>query len=141
MELKEGNELIVNFADLCSGECLANSKSVMFLDDSQYVRNSKSKILAMKSKEQNRGVFPKGGRGRERKLGQDRWEAIKKRENNFVKTYNNQCFAEVVKIVTRNKAQTIRIIEPGGAYGEWAYYRLREQLTNKGKRYGTEIRS
>ncbi|BDP65517.1 hypothetical protein EfmAA94_32970 (plasmid) [Enterococcus faecium] len=141
MEFKKGNELIVNFADLCSGECLINDKSVMSFGDSQYIRNFKSKILAMKSKEQSRGVFSKGGHGRKRKLDQDRWEAIKKRESNFVKTYNNQCSAKIVKTAIRNKAQIIRIIEPDKAYGEWAYYQLKEQLVNKGKRYGIEVRS
>ena len=141
VEFNEGTELIVNFLDLCSGECLINNQSVMSFGDSQYIRNFKSKIKALKSKEQSRGVFAKGGHGRKRKLDQDRWEAIKSRESNFVKTYNNQCSAKIVKTAIRNKAQVICIAEPDKAYGEWAYYQLKEQLVNKGKRYGIEVKS
>ncbi|RBS79677.1 hypothetical protein EB20_02755 [Enterococcus hirae] len=141
VEFNEGTELIVNFLDLCSGECLINNQSVMSFGDSQYIRNFKSKIKALKSKEQSRGVFAKGGHGRKRKLDQDRWEAIKSRESNFVKTYNNQCSAKIVKTAIRNKAQVICISEPDKAYGEWAYYQLKEQLVNKGKRYGIEVKS
>ena len=141
VEFHEGTELIVNFLDLCSGECLVNNQSVMSFGDSQYIRNFKSKIKAIKSKEQSRGVFSKGGHGRKRKLDQDRWEAIKNRESNFVKTYNNQCSAKIIKTAIRNKAQVICITEPDKAYGEWAYYQLKEQLVNKGKRYGIEVKS
>lgn len=141
LEFNEGTELIVNFVDLCSGECLVNNQSVISFGDSQYIRNFKSKIKAIKSKEQSRGIFSKGGHGRKRKLNQDRWEAIKSRESNFVKTYNNQCSAKIVKTAIRNKAQVICIAEPDKDYGEWAYYQLKEQLVNKGKRYGIEVKS
>lgn len=141
VEFNEGTELVVNFLDLCSGECSLNNQSVMSFGDSQYIRDFKGKIKALKSKEQSRGVFAKGGHGRKRKLDQDRWEAIKSRESNFVKTYNNQCSAKIVKTAIRNKAQVICISEPNKAYGEWAYYQLKEQLVNKGKRYGIEVKS
>lgn len=141
VEFNEGTELVVNFLDLCSGECSLNNQSVMSFGDSQYIRDFKGKIKALKSKEQSRGVFAKGGHGRKRKLDQDRWEAIKSRESNFVKTYNNQCSAKIVKTAIRNKAQVICISEPDKAYGEWAYYQLKEQLVNKGKRYGIEVKS
>ncbi|MEI1233035.1 hypothetical protein [Enterococcus mundtii] len=141
LEFNEGTELIVNFVDLCSGECLVNNQTVISFGDSQYIRNFKSKIKAIKSKEQSRGIFSKGGHGRKRKLNQDRWEAIKSRESNFVKTYNNQCSAKIVKTAIRNKAQVICIAEPDKDYGEWAYYQLKEQLVNKGKRYGIEVKS
>ncbi|MCW6016582.1 hypothetical protein K1Y38_27970 [Serratia marcescens] len=141
LEFNEGTELIVNFLDLCSGECLVNNQTVISFGDSQYIRNFKSKIKAIKSKEQSRGIFSKGGHGRKRKLNQDRWEAIKSRESNFVKTYNNQCSAKIVKTAIRNKAQVICIAEPDKDYGEWAYYQLKEQLVNKGKRYGIEVKS
>lgn len=133
VEFNEGTELIVNFLDLCSGECLINNQSVMSFGDSQYIRDFKGKIKALKSKEQSRGVFAKGGHGRKRKLDQDRWEAIKSRESNFVKTYNNQCSAKIVKTAIRNKAQVICIAEPDKAYGEWAYYQLKEQLVKRYK--------
>ncbi|MBK4841351.1 hypothetical protein [Enterococcus faecium] len=141
LEFNEGTELIVNFVDLCSGECLVNNQTVISFGDSQYIRNFKSKIKAIKSKEQSRGIFSKGGHGRKRKLNQDRWEAIKSRESNFVKTYNNQCSAKIVKTAIRNKAQVICIAEPDKDYGEWAYHQLKEQLVNKGKRYGIEVKS
>lgn len=141
LEFNEGTELIVNFVDLCSGECLVNNQTVISFGDSQYIRNFKSKIKAIKSKEQSRGIFSKGSHGRKRKLNQDRWEAIKSRESNFVKTYNNQCSAKIVKTAIRNKAQVICIAEPDKDYGEWAYYQLKEQLVNKGKRYGIEVKS
>lgn len=141
LEFNEGTELIINFVDLCSGECLVNNQTVISFGDSQYIRNFKSKIKAIKSKEQSRGIFSKGGHGRKRKLNQDRWEAIKSRESNFVKTYNNQCSAKIVKTAIRNKAQVICIAEPDKDYGEWAYYQLKEQLVNKGKRYGIEVKS
>lgn len=141
VEFNKGTELVVNFLDLCSGECLINNQSVISFGDSQYIRDFKDKIKALKSKEQSRGVFAKGGHGRKRKLDQDRWEAIKSRESNFVKTYNNQCSAKIVKTAIRNKTQVICITEPDKAYGEWAYYQLKEQLVNKGKRYGIEVKS
>lgn len=68
LEFNEGTELIVNFVDLCSGECLVNNQTVISFGDSQYIRNFKSKIKAIKSKEQSRGIFSKGGHGRKRKL-------------------------------------------------------------------------
>ncbi|HFP8900560.1 TPA: hypothetical protein ACG8G9_000177, partial [Enterococcus faecium] len=141
LEFKEGSELTIKFTDLCSGECLVNNKSVIDFGDSKYISNFKNKIKAMKSREQSRGVFSKGGHGRKRKLDQDRWEAIKKRESNFVKTYNNQCSAKIVQTAIRNKAQIICISEPDKSYGEWAYYQLKEQIINKGKRYGIEVKS
>ncbi|WP_271028234.1 hypothetical protein [Enterococcus faecium] len=103
LEVKEDTELMVNFTDLCSDECLVNNQSVVSFGDSQYIRNFKNKIKAIKSKEQSRGVFSKGSHGRKRKLDQDRWEAIKERESNFVKTYNNQCAAKIVQTAVRKK--------------------------------------
>ncbi|WP_445449210.1 hypothetical protein [Enterococcus lactis] len=141
LEFKEGVELIVKFTDLCSGECLVNNHLVMSFGDSQYIRNFKNKIKAMKSREQSRGVFAKGGHGRKRKLDQNRWMAIKVRESNFVKTYNNQCSAKIVQTAIRIKIKSIHISEPDKDYGEWAYSQLKEQIINKGKRYGIEVRS
>lgn len=140
LEFKKGIEMTVNFTDLCSGECLVNHQSVGTFGDSHYIRNFKSRIRAMKAKEQSRGVFSKGSHGRKRKLDQDKWETIKERESNFVKTYNHQCSAKIVKTAIRNKAQVVRIADPDKAYGEWAYYQLKEQIANKAKRYGIEVR-
>ncbi|WP_320443182.1 hypothetical protein [Enterococcus faecium] len=141
LDFKEGAELTIKFTDLCSGKCLVTIKSVIDFGDSKYISNFKNKIKAMKSREQSRGVFSKGGHGRKRKLDQDRWEAIKKRESNFVKTYNNQCSAKIIQTAIRNKTQIICISEPDKNYGEWAYYQLKEQIINKGKRYGIEVKS
>ncbi|EPI05675.1 hypothetical protein D920_00032 [Enterococcus faecalis 13-SD-W-01] len=140
LEFKEGFKLIVNFTDLCSGVCLVNDQLVLSFGDSHYISNFKNKIKRMKSREQSRGVFSKGGHGRKRKLDQDRWTAMKKRESNFVKTYNNQCSAKIVQTAIRNKTPIICISEPDKTYGEWAYYQLKEQIINKGKRYGIEVR-
>ncbi|UJV65272.1 hypothetical protein L3K57_15820 (plasmid) [Enterococcus faecium] len=45
----------------------------------------------------------------------------------MLKLVTNKCSAKIVKTAIRNKAQIIRVIEPDKAYGEWAYYQLKEE--------------
>ncbi len=42
---------------------------------------------------------------------------------------------------SQKKTPVICISKPYKAYEEWAYYQLKEQKANKGKRYGIEVRS
>lgn len=141
LELDKEKELIVSFSGLAMGSCTVNNREVVGFGDSEYIKNYKMKIKAMKSREQSRGVFSKGGHGRKRKLDQDKWEAVKVRESNFVKTYNNQCTAKIIQTAIRNKSGIIRIEEPNKEYGDWAYYQFVEQLKQKAIKFEIEVYS
>lgn len=141
LELDKKQNLIIRFENLASGFVLLNDKKIISFGDSQYILNHKTKIKNMITKEKSRAVFSKGGHGRKRKLEQDRYQAIKERESNFVRTYNNQCTAKIIQTAIRNNAGTLTIEEPDQNYGDWAYYQFVEQIKQKAKKFSIEVNS
>lgn len=136
LNLDDSKSLYVNFNDIGSGSLTNDEgKELCTFGDTAYIVRFKKRIQNLKNKEKSRGVYAKGSHGRKRKLNYDRWEAIKLREGNFVKTYNNQCASRIVKIAINNKCGNI-LVNPidKEKIGEWAYYQFIEQLNRKCER-------
>ena len=85
--------------------------------------------------------------GRKRKLRA--LSNLKKRERNFVKTFNNQVSAKIIKFALNNNAKYIHIENMQG-YGDnpknrlllrnWSYFELEEMIIRKAKKFGMEVR-
>lgn len=136
LNLDDSKSLYVNFNDIGSGSLTNDEgKELCTFGDTAYIVRFKKRIQNLKNKEKSRGVYAKGSHGRKRKLNYDRWEAIKLREGNFVKTYNNQCTSRIVKVAINNKCGNI-LVNPidKEKIGEWAYYQFIEQLNRKCER-------
>ena len=137
--LLEDKVMSVSFKGLASGDCSIKDKLVSSFGDEKYIFDFKAKIQALKSKEQSKARFSKGGHGRARKINHDRWESIKLREGNFVRTYNNQCTARIVRTAMNNKCGKIIINSMGANDGSWAYYQFFEQVKQKAGRYNIVV--
>ncbi|MEQ3474921.1 hypothetical protein [Enterococcus cecorum] len=131
----------MNFDDIGSGNLTNDEgKELCKFGDTAYIVRFKKRIQSIKNREKSRGIYAKGSHGRKRKLNYDRWEAIKLREGNFVKTYNNQCTSRIVKVATNNKCGNIVVnsIDKENL-GEWAYYQFIEQLIRKCERNSIKL--
>lgn len=129
--LDSSKSLDVRFDQLASGKCYVGERDICDFGDSRYIQEFKTKIKHLKSREQSKAKFAKGGHGHSRKTKHDKWEAIKQREGNFVKTYNNQCTARIVTMALRNKCGIINYFTPSTDTESWAYYQFLEQLSRK----------
>lgn len=139
--LDDSKSLYVNFDDIGSGNLTNDEgKELCKFGDTAYIVRFKKRIQSIKNREKSRGIYAKGSHGRKRKLNYDRWEAIKLREGNFVKTYNNQCTSRIVKVATNNKCGNIVVnsIDKENL-GEWAYYQFMEQLNRKCERNSIKL--
>lgn len=140
LELDEEKVLTLEFADVGEIKGSFDGEKEFTIGDSQYVKDFQMKIQTLKDKEKSRMQFGKGGKGRSHKLKYDQWEAIKNRERNFAKTYNNQVSSKIVQRAVRSRAKYIQILSPSKELGGWSYYELTQMIKNKANYYGIEAK-
>lgn len=136
IELIPDLTLTISYTDIASGTGQIKNKDALQFGHSDYIEDFKKKMSILRSKEQAKAVYSTGSHGRQRKLSTDRWEAIRTRESNFVKTYNNQISRKIVDFALKNKCAKINIISPSTEISKksWAYYQLHEMIDQKAAR-------
>lgn len=131
--------------------------AVCALNTNDYIRKSigsaaeflrlRTKLQSQRRRMQKSLQSTKGGHGREKKL--KAMDKLKKREENFVKTYCHFISRQVVDFAVQNGAKYINM-ENLAEYGKaqtnqfvlrnWSYYRLQQYIEYKAKMAGITVR-
>lgn len=119
-------------------------KSIGSMDDFLRVR---TQLQDRRRRMQKSVTYAGGGRGRNDKL--KALEKLKKKERNFVKTYNHFVSKSVVDFAIENKAKYINIEDLSSfknstsnqyVLRNWSYYELQQFITYKAAKYGIVVR-
>lgn len=104
----------------------------------------RKKIQSQRRRLQKSLKSASGGHGRAKKLKS--LEKLRKRERNFVKSYNHYVSKSVVEFALDNKAKYINLEDLSGydsskfILRNWSYYELQNFITYKASKYGIEVR-
>nr|DAI32097.1 MAG TPA: endonuclease [Caudoviricetes sp.] len=116
-------------------------KSLGNYDD--FVRE-RTKMQSQRKRLQKSLNYANGGHGRKKKL--QSLERLKKRERNWVQTYNHKISKQIVDFAIKNKAQYINIEDLSGfdssqfVLRNWSYFELQQFIEYKANKYGIIVR-
>lgn len=111
------------------------------IDDCLRIR---TKLQAERKRMQKSLKYANGGHGRKKKLKS--LDKLKKRERNFVSTYNHKVSKAIVNFALKNKAKYINIEDLSGfksdtfIYRNWGYFELQQYIIYKAQKHGVEVR-
>ena len=146
IELKEDVVVGVDLGIAIPAVCALNSndyirESIGSKDDFLRIR---TKIQTQRRRLQKSLCSISGGHGRKKKL--QALDRLKKRERNFVQTYNHFVSKKVVDFAVKNQAKYINIEDLSGfdssqfILRNWSFYELQQYITYKAAQYGIEVR-
>ena len=146
IELKEDTVVGVDLGIAIPAVCALNNNS--------YIRQSigskdeflriRTKLQAQRRRLQKTLKSTSGGHGRTKKL--QALEKLKKRERNFVQTYNHYVSKQVVDFAVKNQAKYINVEDLSGfdssqfILRNWSFYELQQYIAYKAAQYGIEVR-
>lgn len=113
--------------------------------DKYHILDFKTRIKALKRREQSKQAFMSGADELDKVKMTDRYKAIRNREANFTQTYNHTLAKQIVKHAVKNKCGVIRLedINKEGlrhnTLGNWTYYQLQQYIKQKAEVAGIEV--
>ena len=104
----------------------------------------RTQLQAQRKRSQSGLKYASGGHGRGKKL--QALDKFKKRESNFVQTYNHMVSKNVVDFAIKNNAKYINLEDLSGFDGNdiilrnWSYYQMQQYITYKAELNGIVVR-